>query len=73
MRREGLNRALAGLPERERRMVSMRYGLDGGAPRTLDQVGQAFGTTRERVRQIEMHALRKLKALPDAERLRAVA
>ena len=73
MRREGLNRALAGLPDRERRIVAMRYGLDGEEPRTLEEVGQAFGVTRERVRQIETHALRKLKALPEAERLRAAA
>ena len=73
MRREGLNRALAGLPDRERAMVAMRYGLDGEEPRTLEEVGQAFGVTRERVRQIETHALRKLKALPEAEQLRAAA
>jgi RNA polymerase primary sigma factor len=73
MRREGLNRALAGLPDRERGIVAMRYGLDDGEPHKLEEVGQAFGITRERVRQIEMHALRKLKALPEAGRLRAVA
>jgi RNA polymerase primary sigma factor len=73
MRREGLNRALAWLSDRERDIVAMRYGLDDGEPRKLEEVGQAFGITRERVRQIEMHALRKLKALPEAERLRAVA
>jgi RNA polymerase primary sigma factor len=72
-RREGLTRALAGLPERERGMLAMRYGLDGEEPRTLEEVGHAFGVTRERVRQIETHALRKLKALPEAERLRVVA
>jgi len=71
MRREGLNRALAALRDRERGMVAMRYGLDGEEPRTLEEVGQAFGVTRERVRQIETHTLRKLKALPEAERLRA--
>ena len=73
MRREGLNRALAGLPARERGVISMRYGLDGEEPRTLEEVGRAFGVTRERIRQIETHALRKLKALPEAERLRAAA
>jgi RNA polymerase primary sigma factor len=73
LRREGLKRALAGLPDRERDIVAMRYGLDDGEPRKLEEVGQAFGITRERVRQIEKHALRKLKALPEAGRLRAVA
>jgi RNA polymerase primary sigma factor len=72
-RREGLIRALAGLAERERGMLAMRYGLDGEEPRTLEEVGHAFGVTRERVRQIETHTLRKLKALPEAERLHAVA
>jgi RNA polymerase primary sigma factor len=48
----------------------MRYGLDGEQPRTLDEVGRAFEVTRERVRQIEHQALRKLQALADSQTLR---
>ncbi len=70
MRRESLARALGALPARERGVIAMRYGLDGEEPRTLEEVGRAFGVTRERIRQIETHTLRKLKALPEAERLR---
>jgi RNA polymerase primary sigma factor len=70
LRRESLSRALAALPARERGVIAMRYGLDSEEPRTLEEVGRAFGVTRERIRQIETHTLRKLKALPEAERLR---
>jgi RNA polymerase primary sigma factor len=73
LRRETLNRALAALPARERGVIAMRYGLDGEEPRTLEEVGRAFGVTRERIRQIETHTLRKLKALPEAERLRGAS
>ena len=70
LRRETLARALGSLPGRERGVIAMRYGLDGEEPRTLEEVGRAFGVTRERIRQIETHTLRKLKSLPEAERLR---
>ena len=73
MRRESLARALGALPARERGVISMRYGLDGEEPKTLEEVGRAFGVTRERIRQIETHTLRKLKALPEAERLRGAS
>ena len=73
MRRESLARALGALPARERGVISMRYGLDGEDPKTLEEVGRAFGVTRERIRQIETHTLRKLKALPEAERLRGAS
>jgi RNA polymerase primary sigma factor len=73
MRRESLARALGALPARERGVITMRYGLDGEDPKTLEEVGQAFGVTRERIRQIETHTLRKLKALPEAERLRGAS
>jgi RNA polymerase primary sigma factor len=53
LRREDIGRALSLLPERERRVIELRFGLDGGQPRTLDEVGRAFGVTRERIRQIE--------------------
>jgi RNA polymerase primary sigma factor len=53
--------ALDQLTERERRVLEMRYGLSDGQPHTLEEVGKAFGVTRERVRQIEVKALRKLR------------
>ena len=61
------------LSYRERRVLELRYGLDGQAPRTLDEVGRAFRVTRERVRQIETQSLRKLQALAEAQTLRDVA
>jgi RNA polymerase primary sigma factor len=54
---------LAKLSERERRVVELRYGLDGGRCATLGEVGEQIGVTRERVRQIQNSALRKLRAL----------
>ena len=58
------------LPERERQVIEMRYGLTGGRPRTLEEVGQAFGVTRERIRQIENNTLKKLESLPEAQGLK---
>jgi RNA polymerase primary sigma factor len=54
--------ALDGLPDRERQVVELRYGLDGEKPRTLEQVGRTLGVTRERVRQLEARALRDLES-----------
>jgi RNA polymerase primary sigma factor len=48
----------------------MRYGLTGQQARTLEEVGRAFGVTRERIRQIENNTLKKLEHLPEAQRLR---
>jgi RNA polymerase primary sigma factor len=62
MRKEALKRILATLSERERRVLELRYGLEGEAPRTLDEVGRMFNVTRERIRQIESNSLRKLQA-----------
>ena len=73
LRRENLHRALASLPEREREVIEMRFGLTGGRPYTLEEVGRAFNVTRERIRQIENHTLKKLEALPEAQRLRDVS
>ncbi|MBA3421095.1 MAG: sigma-70 family RNA polymerase sigma factor [Thermoleophilaceae bacterium] len=73
VRRETLSRVLAALGQRERGVLVMRYGLDGEEPRTLEEVGRAFGVTRERIRQIETQTLRKLKSLPEAERLRGAS
>ncbi len=70
MRRDNIRRALSALPRREREVLEMRYGLTGGRPLTLEEVGQAFNVTRERIRQIENHTLKKLEALPEAQRLR---
>ena len=73
MRREELTRALGQLSYRERRVLEMRYGLNGEQQRTLDEVGAEFGVTRERIRQIEYASLRKLQVLADVEALRGVA
>ena len=56
--------------EREREVIELRFGLTGGRPRTLEEVGRAFNVTRERIRQIENHTLKKLESLPEAQRLR---
>src|ERR1022692_4044730 len=73
LRRENFRRALAALPEREREVIEMRFGLTGERPYTLEEVGRAFNVTRERIRQIENHTLKKLEALPEAQRLRDVS
>jgi RNA polymerase primary sigma factor len=70
LRREDMQKVLEALPERERQVIELRYGLRGHEPLTLDEVGRAFGVTRERIRQIETNTLRKLKRLPAAQRLR---
>jgi RNA polymerase primary sigma factor len=70
LRRENVRRALAALPPREREVLEMRYGLKGHKARTLEEVGRAFGVTRERIRQIENNTLKKLEGLPEAQRLR---
>jgi RNA polymerase primary sigma factor len=70
MQKENVRRALNALPPRERQVIEMRYGLLGGRPRTLEEVGRAFGVTRERIRQIENNTLKKLQKLPEAQRLR---
>ncbi len=70
MQRENVWRALNVLPERERRVIELRYGLTGKQPLTLEEVGRAFGVTRERIRQIENNTLKKLQRLPEAQGLR---
>ncbi len=72
LQREDVQRALDALPDRERQVIELRYGLRGREPLTLEEVGRAFGVTRERIRQLENNTLRKLKALPEAQRLREV-
>jgi len=70
LRRENVRKALEALPEREREVMEMRFGLNGHQARTLEEVGRAFGVTRERIRQIENNTLKKLESLPEAQRLR---
>ena len=70
LQREGVRKALAALPERERQVIELRYGLSGLEPLTLEEVGRTFGVTRERIRQIETNTLKKLRALPEAQMLR---
>ena len=73
LRKETLRHVLQTLSLRERRVLEMRYGLDGQHPRTLDEVGRTFNVTRERVRQIENQCLKKLQALAETQKLRDVA
>jgi RNA polymerase primary sigma factor len=68
-----LNEVLDHLSYRDRRIVELRFGLDGDQPQTLDQVAKLFGLTRERTRQIEEAALRKLSTLAEAQALRNAA
>jgi RNA polymerase primary sigma factor len=70
LRCEDIDYALAALPERERRLIELRFGLHGGQPQTLEELGLTFGLTRERVRQIENATLKRLASLPEAQRLR---
>ena len=70
LRSDTVRRALASLPERERRVIELRFGLRGDQPRTLEEVGRTFGVTRERIRQIENSTLRKLGDMPEAQPLR---
>jgi RNA polymerase primary sigma factor len=70
LQRQNIRKALDALPERERQVIEMRFGLTGGEPATLEEVGRAFGVTRERIRQIENNTLKKLESLPETQRLR---
>jgi RNA polymerase nonessential primary-like sigma factor len=70
---DDLRRVLSTLEDREQSVIRMRYGLDDGQPRTLDQIGRRFGLSRERVRQIEREVMAKLRIGERADRLRAYA
>jgi RNA polymerase primary sigma factor len=72
LRHETLQLGLETLHERNRRVLELRYGLDGRDPRTLDEIGREFGLTRERIRQIEVEALRDLAQMGDLQGLRAL-
>ena len=68
-----IRHVLATLDERERQVIQLRFGLDDGQPRTLDQIRKLFGLSRERVRQIEREVMMKLRQGDRAERLRSYA
>ena len=68
-----IRHVLATLDEREKQVIQLRFGLDDGQPRTLDQIGKLFGLSRERVRQIEREVMIKLRNGDRAERLRSYA
>ncbi len=70
LRKENVRKALDALPQREREVIEMRFGLKGHEARTLEEVGRAFGVTRERIRQIDNTTLKKLELLPEAQRLK---
>ena len=70
MLREELAAALESLTERERSVVRLRFGLEDGRARTLEEVGKEFNVTRERIRQIEAKALRKLRHPTRSKRLK---
>ena len=70
MLREQLEEVMSGLMPREQQVLRLRFGLDDGRARTLEEVGQVFGVTRERIRQIEAKALRKLRHPSRSKRLK---
>lgn len=70
MLREELDNILSGLSDREKKVLELRFGLNDGMPRTLEEVGKEFDVTRERIRQIEAKALRKLKHPSRSQKLK---
>ena len=68
--KEQVDDVLYTLNEREAKVLSLRFGLEDGRQRTLEEVGQVFGVTRERIRQIESKALRKLRHPSRSKKLR---
>jgi len=70
IRSEELFRVLDSLPARDRKVLELRFGLKGERPRTLEEVGDRFGVTRERIRQVEAKTLNRLKNFRDAQGLR---
>ena len=73
LQESALRRAVGELAERERRVIVLRYGIDGGDPHSLEEIGRRLGLTRERVRQIEAQALRRLAVNREIEGLREAA
>jgi RNA polymerase primary sigma factor len=72
MVREQLRKVLESLDGREQRVLRLRFGLDDGHPRTLEEIGKEIGLTRERIRQIEAGALRKLRHPSRSRKLRGL-
>jgi RNA polymerase primary sigma factor len=68
--KEQIEEVLQGLTERERKVIRLRFGLDDGRSRTLEEVGRDFEVTRERIRQIEAKALRRLRGRPFSKKLK---
>ncbi|WP_342319882.1 sigma-70 family RNA polymerase sigma factor [Corynebacterium mayonis] len=73
LRHDDIQDIINGLERREQDVIRLRYGLDDGVPRTLDQIGREFGLSRERVRQIEREVMAKLRVGERADRLRDYA
>jgi len=73
MRKETLTKILHTLPQRRRRVLELRYGLDGEEPRSLEEVGRTFNVSRERIRQIECQSLDQLRVLVDSQSLTDLA
>jgi RNA polymerase nonessential primary-like sigma factor len=73
LRHSDVRAVLDTLEEREQDVIKLRYGLDDGMPRTLDQIGRSFGLSRERVRQIEREVMAKLREGERADKLREYA
>ncbi len=67
LRSEALRLALSALPAREREVVTLRYGIGGAEPKTLEEIGRRLGLTRERVRQIELESLRRLACVREIQ------
>jgi RNA polymerase primary sigma factor len=71
LRSQALSAALSSLPERERKVLVLRYGLEDAEPKTLEEIGRRLGLTRERVRQIELESLRRLATLREMQAVTA--
>jgi RNA polymerase primary sigma factor len=67
LRSQALAQALSALPQREREVLVLRYGLEDAEPKTLEEIGRRLGLTRERVRQIELESLRRLSTLREMQ------
>ena len=70
MLKEQLNQVLSTLSDREKKVLELRFGLNDGTPRTLEEVGKEFEVTRERIRQIEAKGIRKLKHPSRSQKLK---